>query len=316
MAWQYFEWAKDQPVTPAPRKLILLLVAEHANVNAGYGSPSLNLLAVESGLSERQVHSHLKKLAAEDKLIRIEKVKSKRGLYDFNRYWFLGTKEVFAPYFAEDKPYLKARSDAAEARAEATQERPAKGDLILLGAMASNGSTASSPTEAWRPGQRKRTSVKPEGEPEYNPRDGAKQSFERSGSASLAPRRTVAKAPECNTEPTNRQPKIYPRGRPVKNPTLPQKGLQEASELIDRLGDSQVADALKEFAARCARVIDWAHDRVVEHARITTPVEGLSHEEYWAYQRHLYFWCMKNFVATGNWPPELLEPLRIVKRAA
>lgn len=315
MAWQFYEWAKDQPVTPAPRKLILLLIAEHANIDDGYGYPSLNLLAVESGLSERQVYTHLKALANEDKLIRIEKVKSKRGLFGFNRYWFLGTRESFAPYSDPTKPYLKTRADAAEARAEATQERPSGAEVIPLGAMLSNGSTASLPTEAWRPGQRKRTSVKPEKEPEYNPRDGA-TSVERSGSSSLAPRRAVASAPASDTGSTSRQPKIYPRGRPVKNPTPQQKGLRRAGELIDQLGDSAVASALTEFAKRCERVVDWAHERTVEHARITGPIEDLPYEDYWAYQRHLYFWCMKNFVATGDWPPELLEPLRAVTNEA
>lgn len=317
MAWQFMEWAKDRPVKVAARKFILLLVADHANANDGYACPSLSYLAVESGLSERQVHNHLKALATEDGLIRIEKVKSKRGAFEFNRYWLLATKEEFAPYFAEDKPYLKARAAAAEARSEAIQERPANGSVLPLGAMLPNGSTASSPTEAWRPGQRKPTSVKPEEETEYNnPRDGSKQSFERSGSESLAPRRAFASAPASETEPASRQPKIYPRGRPVKNPTPQQKALQEASVLIDRLGDSAVDAALDEFAKRCQRVVDWAHDRTIEHARITDAPEDLPHEEYWAYQRHVYFWCMKSFVESGNWPPELLDPLRTVAGAA
>lgn len=314
MAWQFYEWAKDRPVTPAPRKLILLLVAEHANVNDGYGYPSLNLLAVESGLSERQVYDHLKKLETEDKLIRIEKVKSKRGQYDFNRYWFLGTKESFAPYFDKDKPYLKTRAALAEARAEAIQERPANGRVLPLGAMLPNGSTASSPTEVWRPGQRKRASVKPEGEPEYNPSIGSPAVDH--GSSSLAPRRAVADAPASETESSSRAPRIYPRGRPVKNPTEYQKALQRASGLIDRLGDSAVATALNKFADRCGRVVEWAHERTVENARISVPIEDLSHEAYWEYQRHVYYWCMKNFVETGNWPPELLDPLRVVAGVA
>jgi hypothetical protein len=324
MAWPFYEWAKDQSVKPAARKLILLLVADHANIDEGCAWPSLSYLAIESGLSERQVHAHIKALATEDKLIRIEKCKSKKGAYEYNRYWLLATAEEFAPYLVkvkkgEDPPFKLARRDAADARAAALQERPSgepEGEVIPLGAMLPNGSTASSPTEAWRPGQRKRTSVKPQREPQCeNPRDGA-TSVERSGSESLAPRRAVANAPASETKPLDTGRKIYPRGRPVKNPTTNQRALQEASGLIDRLGDSVVAAALKEFADRCGRVIDWARDRVVENARITVPIEDLSHEDHWAYQRHVYYWCMKNFVESGNWPPELLEPLRVVKGVA
>jgi hypothetical protein len=102
----------------------------------------------------------------------------------------------------------------------------------------------------------------------------------------------------------------------VKNPTPNQRDLQRAGELIDRLGDSAVAAALNDFADRCQRVVEWAHDRTLEHAEITCAIEDLSHEGYWAYQRHVYFWCMKNFVESGNWPPELLDPLRTVAHVA
>lgn len=315
MAWQYFEWAKDQPITPAPRKLILLLVAEHANINDGYGYPSLSLLAVESGLSERQVHAHLKALATEDGLIRIEKVKSKRGTYEFNRYWFLCTKEDFAPYLAEDKPYLKARSEAAEARAEATQERPAKGDLIPLGAMLSSGSTASSPTEAWRPGQRKRTSVKPEGQPEYNQRVGSIK-IERSGSSSLAPRRAVANAPASVTESTSKQRTIYPRGRPAKNPSANQRMLERLGVLVDRLDPDTVTEAIDEFAKRCGRIVEWAQERAIEYGEIQVAVHLLAAEDYDQFQSHVYYWCLKKYVNDGDWPDELIDPLRAVVDAA
>lgn len=312
MAWQFYEWAKDQPVRPAPRKLILLLIADHADIDTRCAYPSLSYLAIESGLSERQVHDHLKKLATVDNLVRIEKVTSKRGRFEYNRYWLLGSKEDFAPYFAADKPYLKARAALAGERSEAAQDRPANGSLLPLEAALANGSAASPPTEAWRPGQRKRASVKPQKETE---KTGAKQSFERSGSSSLAPRRAAAIASASAPESTSRPPKVHPRGRPVKNPTRQQKALAEASGYIDRLGDTAVAAALNSFADRCPRVVEWAHERTLEHAKITD-VDGLTYEEYWAYQRHVYFWCMKNFVATGNWPPELLEPLRAVAGAA
>lgn len=316
MAWAFYEWAKDRPVKPAARKLILLLVADHAKAEDGYAYPSLNYLAVESGLSERQIQNHLKALADEDGLIRIEKVKSKRGTFEFNRYWLLATKEDFAPYFAEDKPYLKARAAAAEERGETIQERPTNGSLLPLGAMLSNGSTASSPTEAWRPGQRKPTSVKPKRETQYNNlRDGSIK-IERSGSESLAPRRAVAKAPARSTESSSSAPKIYPRGRPVKNPTPQQKGLQRAGDLIDRLGNAAAASAIDEFAKRCGRVVGWAQERVAEHAHITEAPEDSASAEYWAYWRHVYFWCMKKYVSDGDWPPELLEPLRTVANAA
>lgn len=317
MAWQFYEWAKDQPVKPVGRKLILMLVADHADADARYSFPSLSYLSVESGLSERQIQNHLKALAEEDGLLRIEKVKSKRGQYEFSRYWLLGTKDSFAPYFAEDKPYLKARAALAEERNEAIHERPPSGSVLPLGAMVPGGSTASSPAEAWRPGQRKPTSAKPKEETEYeNTRDGAKQSFERSGSESLAPRRAVASAPASDTESSSNTPKIYPRGRPVKNPTPNQKDLQRAGDLIDRLGNAAAASAINEFAKRCGRVVGWAQERVAEHAHITEAPEDSASAEYWAYWRHVYFWCMKKYVSGGDWPPELLEPLRTVAHAA
>lgn len=166
MAWQLYEWAKDQTVRPAARKLILLLVADHADVNTRECHPSQSYLAVESGLSERQVHSHLKALAEDDGLIDIEERKGARGTFGYNVYRLRANAADLAPYFAQERTYLTWRAKRAGERTTEVQRRPeTNGSPLPTVDDATNGSTASSPTEVWRPGQRKPTSVKPKRQP-------------------------------------------------------------------------------------------------------------------------------------------------------
>lgn len=166
MAWQLYEWAKDQTVRPAARKLILLLIADHADAATRECHPSQSYLAVESGLSERQVHSHLKALAEEDRLIEIEERKGVRGTFGYNVYRLRVNTVEMAEYFDDARPYLARRAKRAGERTSEVQRRPdANGSPLPTVATAANGSTASSPTEVWRPGQRKPTSVKPKRQP-------------------------------------------------------------------------------------------------------------------------------------------------------
>lgn len=131
-----------------------------------------------------------------------------------------------------------------------------------------------------------------------------------SPSSSLAPRRGATAGAASRAEP-----RIWPRGKPTNKPlTEHQRNLERASPLIDQLDADTVTDALDKFAAEMGRVAEWARERVIEHARIKVPVHKLSAEQYDQFQRHVYYWCLRNFVKNGNWPPILAEPVNDLSR--
>lgn len=162
MAWQLLEWAKDREIKPASKKLILVLLADHSDVNSLKCHPSQSYLAVEATLGERQVHNLLVELA-EDELISITACTNKWGKFEYNEYALLISPADLAPYLDPAKPYLVARKERAGERSVELQRRPSNGSEVPLDA---NGPEGSGPTEMRFADQRKRSSVKPESEPE------------------------------------------------------------------------------------------------------------------------------------------------------
>lgn len=136
-----------------------------------------------------------------------------------------------------------------------------------------------------------------------------------SPTSSLAPRRGATAGAVAQRETPSRKPKTWPRGRPTDKPlTERQQLLERASSLIDQLDADTVVDALDKFAIEMGRVVEWARERVIEHARIDVPVHTLSAADYEQFQRHVYFWCLKKFVKGGSWPPILAEPVNELAR--
>lgn len=151
--------------------------------------------------------------------------------------------------------------------------------------------------------------------PPYRPLQESGASAPGSPSSSLAPRRGATAGAATQRDTPSRRPKTWPRGRPTRGPLTPnQQLLERATPYIDLLDADVVTDALDKFAVEMSRVVEWATERVVEHARIEVPVHTLSAAEYEQFQRHVYYWCLRSFVKNGNWPETLTQPLNDLAR--
>jgi DNA-binding transcriptional ArsR family regulator len=289
MAWQYYEWAKDQPVKPAARKLILLLIADHADIKTLEAHPSQSYLAIESGISERQVSEHLKALG-KDGLIQAEECKSDRSRYTYNKYRLLASAQELAPYLDPAKPYLKARAKAAEDRAADVQRRPTNGSPLPLENEGSNGTAASSPTEVWRPGQRKPASVKPTVQTEEKPKEkkdaagassaalDADASSMRLGEAPPPPISDDADASSAAAEAAARRSDRLEAARNAKRPPRRKPLPERLDEHLATLGPESVDEILDDLeTSRGGITYGWAAKTA--RAELGLPGYADPHEE-------------------------------------
>lgn len=126
MSNEAIDWAIKREITRnAPRKLILLLLANRAN-DAWECWPSVRLLAEESGLSAGQVRDHLQALEEEDGLIKRVCWQREDGGLGANGY-LLGEDAQLTPYSFTRRGSGRVRPGGyPSTRTSPTRVRPVK----------------------------------------------------------------------------------------------------------------------------------------------------------------------------------------------
>ena len=85
MSFDALRWALEQPVRPAARKLVLIVVADHADRD-GFAWPSAALVAARCGLDVSNVRRHLAALVKAGQLASIDRPRRPDGTLGVRRY--------------------------------------------------------------------------------------------------------------------------------------------------------------------------------------------------------------------------------------
>lgn len=155
----------DRATGSAPRKLILILLAERCGDGKTECFPSQSDIALKAEISERQVQTHVNALV-ELGLLTVRREKDQYGKFRHNVYELGITDDEVEYYLRPDKPFLDDRKARVKERSAKIQERPAAGSPLPLDEpphsspvhgelQRANGSPASYPTEVERRTQRK-----------------------------------------------------------------------------------------------------------------------------------------------------------------